>query len=191
MDLIQLYNSGYDKHSDKGNVHTYIQSYYAKEFILPERVRNVLEIGIMFGGSHMLWHDYFKAANIVGMDINEGAIETLYNNSEGREYDRLDLHAVDAYTQEAVDKFEDNYFNYIIDDGPHTLESQEYAVKHYLRKVRPGGKLIIEDVQSEDWFEHLRAAADPELVADMKDINLNLKKRYDDRIFEITRKWCL
>lgn len=188
MDLIQLYNSGYDKHSDKGNVHTYIQSYYAKEFILPERVRNVLEIGIMFGGSHMLWHDYFKAANIVGMDINEGAIETLYNNSGGREYDRLDLHAVDAYTQEAVDKFEDNYFNYIIDDGPHTLESQEYAVKHYLRKVRPGGKLIIEDVQSEDWFERLRAAADPELVADMKDINLNLKKRYDDRIFEITRK---
>ena len=103
MDLIQLYNSGYDKHSDKGNVHTYIQSYYSKEFILPERVRNVLEIGIMFGGSHMLWHDYFKAANIVGMDINEEAIETLYNNSEGREYDRLDLHAVDAYTQEAVD----------------------------------------------------------------------------------------
>lgn len=191
MDLIQLYNSGYDKHSDKGNVHTYIQSYYSKEFLLPERVRNVLEIGIMFGGSHMLWHDYFKAANIVGMDINEEAIETLYNNSEGREYDRLNLHAVDAYTQEAVDKFEDNYFNYIIDDGPHTLESQEYAVKHYLRKVRPGGKLIIEDVQSEDWFERLRAAADPELVADMKDINLNLRKRYDDRIFEITRKWCL
>ena len=138
----------------------------------------------------MLWHEYFRAANIVGMDVAEDSLDFFEKNKEEMqlECDRVITHIIDAYTEEALDLYEDNYFDYIIDDGPHSLPSQQYAVKHYLRKVRPGGKLIIEDVQSEDWFEHLRAAADPELVAGTRVVNLNVKKRYDDRIFEITRR---
>jgi len=188
MDLIELYNKEYATCSDKGNVHTYVQGYYCDEFILPARVKNFLEIGIMHGGSLMLWHDWFPAANIVGMDIAKDSLEYLEKNKEGKDYERVTTHILDAYTEKGLNLFEDDYFDYIIDDGPHSLPSQQYAVKHYLRKVRPGGKLIIEDVQDEKWFEHLKKAADPDLVAGTKEVRLNVKHRYDDMIFEITRK---
>lgn len=190
MDLIELYNSGYGKYSDKGNVHTYVQGYYSKEFVLPQSKKNILEIGIMHGGSMMLWHEYFRGATIVGMDVAEDSLEYFEKNKKEMELecDRVTTHILDAYTEEALNLYKDNHFDYIIDDGPHSLPSQQYAVKHYLRKVRPGGKLIIEDVQDEKWFQHLRDAADPDLVAGTREIKLNIKHRYDDMIFEITRK---
>ena len=88
----------------------------------------------------------------------------------------------------SLDLFEDDYFDYIIDDGPHSLPSQEYAVKHYLRKVKPGGKLIIEDVQDARWFDSLRAAADKSLVEGTEEVKLDIKRRYDDMLFVVTRK---
>ena len=188
MDLIELYNKEYSTCSDKGNVHTYIQDYYSKEFTAPKKVKNVLEIGIMHGGSIMLWHEWFTEAKVVGMDIADDALEYLEKNKKGKEYNRISTHILDAYTQEGLDLFEDDYFDYIIDDGPHSLPSQEYAVKHYLRKVKPGGKLIIEDVQDVKWFDNLRAAADKSLVEGTEEGKLNIKSRYDDMLFVVTRK---
>ena len=188
MDLIQLYEERFADLSDKGNVHTYIQDYYTDEFFMPQRTRNVLEIGIQGGGSVMMWHEWFLAANIIGLDVDPNAFVQYEENKGDLEYERLEVREVDAYTKECVDSFEDNYFDYIIDDGPHSFESQEYAVKHYLRKVRPGGKLIIEDIANEKYFEPLLKAADPELVANHKNIILNVRQRSDDMIFEITRR---
>ena len=188
MDLIELYNKRFARLSDKGNVHTYIQRYYNKEFFMPERVSNVLEIGIMAGGSLMLWHEWFTSANVVGIDLDENALFQYNNNCGEQDYDRVSIRITDAYTQQSVDYFEDDHFDYIIDDGPHSLESQKYAVKHYLRKVRPGGKLIIEDVQEQSWLKELLDEADPELVAGHKEIVLDIKRRSDDILLEITRK---
>ena len=188
MDLIELYNEKFAHFSDKGNVHTYIQKYYSEEFFMPQRIKNVLEIGVMSGGSLMMWHDWFPSANIVGLDLDENALFEFNKNCGDDDYDRAQVRITDAYTQESLDSFKDNHFDYIIDDGPHSLESQQYAVKHYLCKVRPGGKLIIEDVQQISWLKELMDVADPELVASHKEVVLDIKRRSDDIILEITRK---
>ena len=39
-------------------------------------------------------------------------------------------------------------FDIIIDDGPHSLQSQKDALRLYLPKLKPNGILIIEDIQS-------------------------------------------
>lgn len=188
MSLLEAYQK-YSGFSDKGTVHTYIQGYYSEEFKNPKRVKNFLELGIMHGGSIMLWHDWFTNARIEGVDVADDSLYYYDKNRGDEEYPRFYPLIMDAYQQATVDLFEDDFFDYIVDDGPHSVDSQCYAIEHYLCKVKPGGKLIIEDVQDGRDIEHFIKSIDKvsDLVADFKHIELNIKHRYDDRIFEITR----
>ena len=52
----------------------------------------------------------------------------------------------DSYSDEIVSQHPDA--DIIIDDGPHTVESQILFLQKYLPKLNKGGILIIEDVQS-------------------------------------------
>ena len=62
--------------TDKGSDHDYILGYYASEFEgKQDSVTDILEIGVMSGGSLMLWHHYFNSANIEGIDIGKHVAE--------------------------------------------------------------------------------------------------------------------
>ena len=52
----------------------------------------------------------------------------------------------DAYSEKTASTFENNFFDYIIEDGLHTVEYQTIAIKLWLSKLKKGGKLIIEDI---------------------------------------------
>ena len=58
--------------TDKGTRHSYIPIY---EELFPSEnrkdIKNVLEIGIAWGGSIKLWSDYFPNAKICGIDIEK------------------------------------------------------------------------------------------------------------------------
>jgi hypothetical protein len=77
--------------------------------------------------------------------------------------------------------FNDDTFDYIIDDGPHTLNSQLYSIRYWLSKVKNGGKLIIEDIQnidsSKNKFDEI--CNELEINYDIVDLREN-KKRFDD-----------
>jgi hypothetical protein len=55
----------------------------------------------------------------------------------------------DAYDINTINKFADNSLDYLIDDGPHTLNTQLISIKEWFKKIKSGGTLIIEDIQ--DW----------------------------------------
>jgi hypothetical protein len=83
--------------------------------------------------------------------------------------------------------FEDDYFDYIIDDGPHNVQSQIYAIENWLSKVKKGGKLIIEDIQGPlalTKLENLCISKD--LDFKIFDLRKN-KNRFDDIIISITK----
>ena len=131
---------------------------------------------------------------VIGFDNNPHAIDQAektrkkwYRNND---YSRVLMKLRDAYTLDTVARIEDDSCDYIIDDGPHTLDSMKYAIRHYLKKVKPGGKLIIEDVQSISWFDELEDVSEEveDLVEGCKRVVLDTDYRYDDLIFEITRK---
>ena len=139
--LLDYYISSKNQ-SDKGNHHNYIQEVYTHEFTpLKEVETNILEIGVRFGWSIKLWRDWFEKGNVYGID-------TLYTKEAQELLEGLDVKIIidDAYSKECVDSIPNNHFDYIIDDGPHTLESQLNFVKLYLPKLKKGGKLIIEDI---------------------------------------------
>ncbi len=86
--------------------------------------------------------------------------------------------------------FEDESLDYVIDDGPHNLQSQITAIIQYLPKLKKGGKIIIEDISYVEWEkEFIKLIEENSLNVSYKFYDLRQNKgRFDDMIFEITKK---
>lgn len=128
--------------TDKGFVHCFIQEYYNSRFTpLKDKPIKLLELGVEYGYSMNLWLSWFTNATFVGIDPFQPATINQFNtlpNCKG-------INA-DGYIEETVNMFEDEAFDFIIEDGPHTLESQQFAAIYWTKKLKPGGLLIMEDV---------------------------------------------
>jgi hypothetical protein len=184
MTLTELYYNTNTYYGDKGTDHDYINLYYNDEFNSKKNEQlNILEIGIWYGASIKLWNDFFPNSKIIGLDIQDNTNNTFTNNPQ------VTFIQTDAYLDSTISSFEDNYFDYIIEDGPHTLESQILCIQKYLPKVKSGGKVIIEDVQSIEWIEALENSIDKNIAESWRTIDMRESKgRWDDIIFEITKK---
>lgn len=128
--------------TDKNISHPYVDHFYEKELAPYQHKPNLrlLEIGICSGASVHLWHDYFQNGYIVGMDIAD------YVLPEHRSLPRAEYLFRDAYHPGVFTP--ETRFDIIIDDGPHTFESQIWALEFYLPYLAPGGLFVIEDVQN-------------------------------------------
>lgn len=127
--------------TDKNTAHPYVDQFYEKE-LAPYRHKEVrvLEIGICCGASVHLWNDYFYNGQIIGMDLVDCVLP------EHRNLSRSKYLFCDAYHPNVFP--EDFKFDIIIDDGPHTFESQILALEFYLPHLNPGGLFVIEDIQN-------------------------------------------
>jgi cephalosporin hydroxylase len=193
MNLIDIYNeycvdsNGWPT-TDKGSFHDYLEAYYTEEFSNPDRVTSVLEIGVQNGGSLILWHEWFTNAKIVGIDIMDACLNNYKEASLGREFPRIEIIIGDGYDKAVVEPHKDNSYDYIIDDGPHSIESMKLAIELWMPKVKKGGKLIIEDVQSVDWFEELASHAKKFGYEKYRTFDFRENKlRSDDLIFELEK----
>lgn len=177
--------------TDKGSEHDYIAGYYSDEFAdKRESAKKILEIGVMSGGSLILWHHWFHNASIEGVEIWDGVMESYDFVRDGKDYPRIKIHINDAYSPAFVKRtFEDGTYDYIIDDGPHSLDSMKDAITLYMCKLKPGGKLVIEDIQNYDWFEELEQHATNLGHSKFRKFDFRKNKnRSDDMIFEITKE---
>lgn len=184
MRLSEFYNSLNPK-SDKGTEHDYINGYYDAEFTpKKDEYISIMEIGVLNGESINLWNKYFKnSTEIYGVDINitNQAIITV------NPHEHIKLVQGDAYSEEFVKIQLNDWYHYIIDDGPHTLQSQLSFIQLYYPKLKKGGKLIIEDIQSKSDLEAIEQRL-KELKYKYKIFDLTSNKgRYDDILIEITK----
>jgi cephalosporin hydroxylase len=193
MNLIDIYSeycvdsNGWPT-TDKGSFHDYLEAYYTEEFANPERVMSVLEIGVQNGGSLILWHEWFTNAKIVGIDIMDACLNNYKEASLGREFPRIEIIIADGYDKSVINQHKDNSYDYIIDDGPHSIESMKIAIELWMPKVKQGGKLIIEDVQSVEWFEELASHAKKFGYEKYRTFDFRENKlRSDDLIFELEK----
>ena len=122
--------------------HSYIKDYYDLVFSnnTNKKIR-ILELGVREGFSLQIWENWFIDSEIYGIDINGTHSEYVGINNNN-----ISVTIIDGYSQSALDLYEDNFFDYIIDDGPYTIDSQQYSIIHWYKKLKPGGKLIIEDI---------------------------------------------
>jgi hypothetical protein len=100
----------------------------------------VLEIGVLDGGSLLLWRRYLgSGATIVGVDINPRVTEL-----ESKEFD---LVIGDQGSKELWQRLKSLYgqFDIIIDDGGHTNRQQLLTLVNSIDLLKDGGKLVVED----------------------------------------------
>ena len=189
-EIIAYYDiNGHEKDggTDKDTFHSYIEMY--ERFLAPliDKPALVAEVGIQYGGSMLLWQDYLPKANFIYLDNVNAVHPKIYDSLDLK---RSTIFFEDAYTQQAaakVKKLAREGIDLIIDDGPHTLESQCQFLSFYLPLLAKGGVAIIEDVQSIDWFAALEQHVPKGYSFEIIDLR-GVKGRYDDLVFAVTKQ---
>jgi hypothetical protein len=184
MSLAELVNNN---RTDKNTTHSYLDLYNSLLESKKESARRVLEIGMWDGGSIKLWYDFFQNATIYGLDCID--IHQVWDEIKK---DRIILHtSIDAYDENFfITNFLDTRlkFDFLLDDGPHSLESMIQFIKLYSQIMADDGILIIEDVQQIEWIEILKNEVPESLkpYIHVYDLREN-KNRYDDIVFTIDK----
>lgn len=126
------------------NDRSYLDCYDEMLPAVREMQGNVLEIGVLFGGSIELWREYFPAwSNIVGIDIDP----------ERKQFERLEkgIH-VEIGSQADSDFLKSvcercGPFKFIIDDGSHVLDHMLTSFDALWPSVVSGGIYAMEDMR--------------------------------------------
>lgn len=149
----QLCLEGNAEGTDKCHPKKYIEHFYQPLFVaFGDSKVDVLEIGVRHGASMKLWHESNNSGRIVGLDNGSNL---HLPRSEWIESERCEYVECDGYSAEVVNMYEDD-FDLIIDDGPHSLESQIWAIQNWYTRLSPGGFLVIEDIQGGlHWVDQL------------------------------------
>jgi len=128
--------------TDKEFLHSYVSNFYQDAFEpLQQKPIDILEIGTFTGASLKMWKEFFVNGKVSGVDIEDRRIEDYIDEA-------ITYHHADAYRQEFIDKLPQ--YDIIIDDGPHTIGSQMLAIALYYPKLKDGGMLVIEDIDSDE-----------------------------------------
>lgn len=189
-DLLELYNSkerikdeNNPFYTDKEFYHNYITEYYGAEFAdKRDTSLNILEIGMYRGGSIRLWLEWFHTAKITGIDSNRSYFLGEISDP------RATIVFEDGYSPTTTDLFENDVFDYIIDDGPHSLESQIQAVRLWSSKLKPGGKFVIEDIRSVPNAQTIATNVSDMNFSNIKIIDLTSERFWEYNILlEITK----
>ena len=173
--------------TDKNTCHSYLPLYQELLINKKETAKNVLEIGIYDGGSVKLWHDFFTNATVYGLDIMHmnNVWEEIKNKEKIVLYTSTDAYNDDFFNNTFLNKIK---FDFMLDDGPHTLDSMKQFIKLYSQLMTDDGILIIEDVQCWEWIDILKNEVPEHLKQYIKTYDLRANKnRYDDIVFTIDK----
>ena len=135
---------GTDKFNDDINYTEPYIEYFEK---LRDLDIKILEIGVATGAGVLTWNEYFKNAQIFGMDNwnkhhwKNGAVEKIEKENikffKGSQESRGDLGRLTG-------KF--GAFDIIIDDGGHSMSQQQVSLGYLFKFLNPGGIYVIEDL---------------------------------------------
>ena len=184
MSLLELVD---DSFTDKNTTHSYLPLYQTLLEGKKESAKNVLEVGIYMGGSIQLWSRFFTNATVHALDVMP--LERV--RAELKADAKVVLHtSTDAYNEQY---FKTHFlgkvqFDFMLDDGPHSIESMIQFIQLYSQLLTPDGILIVEDVQHVDWLAILTEHVPEHLKPFVKTYDLRPNKgRYDDIVFTIDR----
>lgn len=145
-DLEKYFSEGKHRRISKWNHYFEIYDRHFSKFRNKEI--NVLEIGVLHGGSLQMWKEYFgPRAKIFAIDINPVAKKFEEENVRifiGSQSDR-------AFLQEI--KRQMPPVDILLDDGGHTMEQQIVSYEELFDHITPNGVYACEDLHTSYWDE--------------------------------------
>ena len=150
IEIIKEHNLFKKEHmwgTDKEFLHMYVSAYYQNAFE-PLQSQNIdlFEVGTCTGASLKMWKEFFINGKVSGVDIEDRRMEEYIDNA-------ITYHHTNAYSNDFVNGLGE--FDIIIDDGPHTLNSQIDFLNLYNTKLKANGIMVIEDIDSDNNIEVL------------------------------------
>ena len=175
-------------HTDKSWAHQYLHVYQALFEPIRTKATTVLELGIWEGHSLRMWRDYFQKATVYGVDLTDERCGDMSDE------DRIVVAFRDGYTPDAVAAFGDTRFDVIVDDGPHSLASQQFCAAHYSGLLARHGILVIEDIPDPAWIPEIAASVPddlrPYMYAVDRRIAPNRSSVNDELMFVIDKRYA-
>ena len=102
----------------------------------------VLELGVAYGGSLMMWRDYFQSGPVVGVDVNKVDV----NDPSGRVHTYTGNQQDTTLLTEIAQLHAPSGFDLIVDDASHVGYITRVSFWHlFLKHLKPGGIYAIED----------------------------------------------
>jgi predicted O-methyltransferase YrrM len=141
-----------DKSSQRNNVtdhrhcHPYTLFYDGLFKNRKEEQLKIAELGILDGGSLLMWNEYFKNAEIYGFEYNDYLINKFKQNFNNQQ---ITLANIDVTNKESIVNAFRNLnvlYDIIIEDTTHQFEDQIRVIENTYLYLKPGGILIIEDI---------------------------------------------
>jgi hypothetical protein len=165
--------------TDKQTLHSYGPVY--EQLLSPLKGKNatVLEVGVQLGGSLLLWHDFLPDSVVIGLDNKDAIDPSIMPRMDPLRCAVLFMDAYDNDTISKVKQLAPNGIDFAIDDGPHSLASQQRFLELYLPLLNDGGIAVIEDIQDYSWFDSLTPLVGEEFTYEIIDLR-GAKGRYDD-----------
>jgi predicted O-methyltransferase YrrM len=127
---------------------------------LPERVENMIELGIYKAGSIAMYEELFSPTRLVGVDCltdRVGALDEYLHQRSATERVKLyygtDQEDRRALTSIARENFGDRCLDLVVDDCSHLYEPTKTSLNVFLPLLRPGGIYLIEDWGWAHWLE--------------------------------------
>jgi cephalosporin hydroxylase len=173
--------------TDKDTEHSYCGVY--EELLTPyvDKNINLLEIGVLYGGSALIWQNMLPNSFMSLVDINNNLHPKITDHLDENRYK---FYKMNGYTQYALNTLKLDVpggFDVIIDDGPHTVETQSLFLKKYFPLLTKNGLLVIEDVDPLN-IDVLFRQVPSNYRKFVKIYDLRKQKnRYDDILFVIQK----
>jgi hypothetical protein len=143
--LPSMHDLGLKHHLDKAYEHEYTLDFY------PEHLEDIrmsatlaIEIGIWNGNSLRMWADYFPNAQLIGADIEFSRIKSPMPRCSLRYADQSKKEDLEIAFYDVAKGSVD----LIVEDGMHTSRCQQSCFGFMFDYVKPGGRYIIEDLQT-------------------------------------------
>lgn len=165
--------------TDKQTLHSYGPVY--EQLLSPLKGKNatVLEVGVQLGGSLLLWHDFLPDSVVIGLDNKDAIDPSIMPRMDPLRCAVLFMDAYDNDTISKVKQLAPSGIDFAIDDGPHSLASQQRFLELYLPLLNDGGIAVIEDIQDYSWFDSLTSLVSEDYAYEIIDLR-GVKGRYDD-----------
>ena len=170
--------------TDKATIHNYTGIY---AYLLdPYRYIDcrLLEIGVQYGGSALLWQEYMPGVWMDLVDIKDQVDDVIWQQLDE---DRFDFYETNAYSATALRTLGKNKYHIIIDDGSHHRDDIKFVADHYYHMLAPGGVMILEDIPDEGLLEELTNLFTSEEQEGIRVFDVRESGRFDDLIWAIIK----
>jgi cephalosporin hydroxylase len=163
---------------------------------------NILEIGILYGGSTAYFAQRCRPRRLVALDRSEDRVERLDRFLEAQGlHDRVALHyGVDQSDRDrlgsiATQEFEGEEIDLVIDDASHRYGPTVASFETLFPLLRPGGLYLIEDWTADDWlslsFVNILEHVDPTPRAICEQWLAAVLAEPDTLVAQVFERWVL